>query len=307
MPAGNGSRTHATEKQGATSRTPRVPTPASARWVVTLGGGAALLAAAAISFEGLSGLGQMIGIRDPWLMPASIDIYASTSALAALLLPEGHDARGAAVWNARLGLAMSMVGNAAFRAFHLGGFTLQDWVLTFIGTWPPAIVERLLHLQGNVNGAGEVAADAAPSAPADGTPRADDAPPPGAGEPADENADKAPIVPPTAPERPPTMPPIPAADSRARSNVVNLADRRNGADRRSLDDWVVAAEPHYRALADRLGRKPTAPELVAELVAHGQPELKSSRARDVRRETEKLVDAAPEADSDSDRDGQEVA
>jgi hypothetical protein len=138
-----------------------VPTPKSARRVVTIGGASALLAAAAISFEGLSGLGQMIGITPPWLMPVAIDIYASTSALAALLLPEGHVARRTAVWNARLGLAMSMAGNAAYRALHLGGFTPQDWVLTLIGTWPPAIVERLLHLQGRVNGAGEtvVAAD----------------------------------------------------------------------------------------------------------------------------------------------------
>lgn len=129
----------------------QIPTPDSARWVVTIGGGFALLASAAISFEGLSGLGQMIGINPPWLLPIAIDIYAATCTLAALLLPEGHHARKTAVWNARLGLGMSMAGNAAFRALHLGAFTPQDWILTSIGAWPPLIVERLLHLQGQVN------------------------------------------------------------------------------------------------------------------------------------------------------------
>ncbi len=287
-----------------------VPTPKSARRVVTIGGASALLAAAAISFEGLSGLGQMIGITPPWLMPVAIDIYASTSALAALLLPEGHAARRTAVWNARLGLAMSMAGNAAYRALHLGGFTPQDWVLTLIGTWPPAIVERLLHLQGRVNGAGEAAAAAEP-ADADGTQKSNaDGAKRDAGEAADANADgaadKAPIRPPTAPKQPPTKTPTPTADAPTRSNVVNLADRRNGADRRTLDDWAIVAEPHYRALVERNGRKPTAPELVAELVAHGQPELKASRARDVRRETEKIVDPDRDAETEPDRD-QEVA
>lgn len=146
-------------KRGKTAPTEpnqAVATPKSARVVASIGGGLALAAGAAISFQGLSGLGDLAGINPPWLLPIAIDVYAATSTILSLLLPIGHRARSAAEWNARLGLAMSMAGNAAFRALHLGSFTPEDGVLTFVGAWPSVIVERLLMLQGRVVGAGTV-------------------------------------------------------------------------------------------------------------------------------------------------------
>lgn len=128
----------------------KVKTPRSAVLVVSVGGSASLAAAAAISFQGLTGLGMLAAIERPWLLPLAIDIYAAICTLAALLLPADHPARPAAVWNARAGLAMSMAGNAADRAMHLGSFTVADAFLTFVGAWPSLIVERLLHLQGRL-------------------------------------------------------------------------------------------------------------------------------------------------------------
>lgn len=129
---------------------PKVKTPRAAVLVGSTGGTAALLAAAAVSFQGLAGLGALVGIANPWLLPIAIDIYAATSTLVALLLPPAHPARSTAVWNARLGLAMSMAGNAADRAMHLGSYSPADGFLTFVGAWPSLIVERLLHLQGRL-------------------------------------------------------------------------------------------------------------------------------------------------------------
>lgn len=130
----------------------QIPTPRAALRIAAVGIPTALAAGAAVSFQGLAGLGMLVGIRDPWLLPIAIDVYAATSALITLFLPEGHRARNTALWNARLGLVMSMSGNAAFRAMHLDatGYTTSDGILTFVGAWPSLIVERLLHLQGRL-------------------------------------------------------------------------------------------------------------------------------------------------------------
>jgi hypothetical protein len=140
--------------QPAPAADPAPATPRAALRTAAVGIPIALLAGAAVSFQGLAGLGTLVGIRDPWLLPIAIDVYAATSTLITLFLPEGHRARTTALWNARLGLAMSMSGNAAFRAMHLGvaGYTVSDGVLTFVGSWPSLIVERLLHLQGRLTG-----------------------------------------------------------------------------------------------------------------------------------------------------------
>lgn len=133
--------------------TPRpARTPRAAKRVAAVGIPVALIAAAAVSFAGLTLLGGFAGIDHPWLMPVAIDVYATTATLIAMLLPEGHPARRTAVWNARLGLAMSMSGNALARSLHLGtrGYTISDALLTFVGAWPSLIVERLLQLQGRL-------------------------------------------------------------------------------------------------------------------------------------------------------------
>lgn len=125
-------------------------TPARARWIVGVGGSIVLAAAAAISFQGLSGLGRLMGIDRPWLLPIAIDAYASICTLLAIFLPAGHTARRAVIANARIGLAMSVLGNIVDRGLTLGHWTPRDIALTFISSWPSVIVERVLHLQGKL-------------------------------------------------------------------------------------------------------------------------------------------------------------
>lgn len=142
-----------------------VPTPNAARWTVGIGGTVSLGAAAAISFETLVRLADRLGITPGYLLPAAIDVYAATATLASLLLPSVHPARGTAMWNARGGLAMSVLANAVYHGLVLGSLGGTDLVLIFISAWPPLIVERLLHLQGRLALTVSAPADSAAPAP----------------------------------------------------------------------------------------------------------------------------------------------
>lgn len=282
------------------ARTP-IPTPRSVKRVAALGIPVSLAAAAAVSFAGLAELGTFAGIDHPWLMPVAIDVYATTATLIAMLLPEGHRARRTAVWNARLGLAMSMSGNALARALHLGtrGYTVSDALLTFIGAWPSLIVERLLHLQGHLTVGDDAADGHAPAATTDAAAATT-----------------------TGQRRPPSTPSrgdgggtasattaAPASDAETATttterdggaSVTHLAERRrpNGGDDtgggHGDDTWARIAAPHYRTFVRTSGgTRPNAPQLAALLRAAGHPELSKTRAREIRRATERHIAEHP--------------
>jgi hypothetical protein len=247
------------------------------RRVAAVGIPISLAASAAVSFQGLTGLGALVGIAHPWLLPISIDVYAVTSTLIAMLLPEGHRARRTAVWNARLGLAMSMAGNAVFRAVHLGSYAASDIVLTFVGAWPSLIVERLLHLQGRLadsHGRRTAAVEAAePEQTATVQSATVQAPPvspatvqpavaarPLTPAPATAHTNRSPA--PATAHRPPAPTVQPASGASARTTVKR---------------WVEIGHPVYVAVQDATGRRPTEnayrdalAEEVARLIAAGQ-------------------------------------
>jgi hypothetical protein len=127
--------------------TPSSTTPQRVLAVARIGGGLSLVAAAMISFEGLNGLGALIGIHPSWLLPLAIDIYAVTCAVVALNLPAGHAVRGSAVGNAALGLLMSMGGNSTYRGMT-HGWSGHNIILMVADACPSLIVERLIHLVG---------------------------------------------------------------------------------------------------------------------------------------------------------------
>lgn len=253
-----------------TDATPTPETPRAVKRVTALGIPVSLAAAAAVSFAGLTDLGRDAGIAHPWLMPVAIDVYAATATLTAMLLPDTHPGRRAALWHARLGLAMSMGGNALARYLHLGaaGYTPSGMLLTLVGAWPSLIVERLLQLQGRLSapgsgspaprrrtptaGAAAAAGSRAPGTrhwhPATGAPALP--PPSGIGTPGT-------AAPAAAP--PPAMPPRNAA--RQPGNVVQLKT----PGRLSPDQWAQLALPLWTRHADTTGAAPTAKQLAAAL------------------------------------------
>lgn len=273
--------------RGETTPPAPVKTPRSVKRVAAGGIPVSLAAAAAVSFAGLTELGSFAGIQHPWLMPVAIDVYATTATLIAMLLPEGHRARRTAVWNARLGLAMSMSGNALARSLHLGtaGYTASDALLTFVGAWPSLIVERLLHLQGHLTVGESSAAEPATQAP----------PVPASSAP--------PALPSGATEKR-------ATSARKRQPAGATVTDMGASGGLSLEEWAERAAPVYVELMDRNGAAPTAPKLMAELVQRGNPAVGPARARLVRKATEDRLGLSKDPDEESepgDEDLQEAS
>jgi hypothetical protein len=79
-----------------------------------------------------------------------------------------------------------------------------------------------------------------------------------------------------------------SADSTAGADVIDFTTAADGI-RRSLPEWVELALPLYRQHIRDTGDKPNAPQLAALLDAAGHGAPGASRARDVRRETEKAA------------------
>ena len=235
-----------------------VPTPATARWTVGVGGSVALLGASAISFQTLAKLGDLLGILPSWLLPIAIDVYAATATVASLLLPALHSGRQTAIWNARLALSMSVIGNAVFHGLRLGSWSATDIVLTVISAWPPLIVERLLHLQGRL-----AAAESAPAEEA--TERAS----------GDRSNARKPKPQRSHPE--PNANEQSAHNDRSHDESTDASDRteddrsgersdriNDGTDRTlttatgrpSMDRWAQVGRPVYETLARELGKRP---------------------------------------------------
>lgn len=293
--------TTAPERNDTGEKTPSRPikTPRSVKRVAAIGIPVSLAAAAAVSFAGLTELGFFAGIDHPWLMPVAIDVYATTATLIAMLLPEGHRARRTAVWNARLGLAMSMSGNAVARALHLGtrGYTISDAILTFIGAWPSLIVERLLHLQGHLTvvehapatdtESSTVHADT-PSTDTVQTPSVDERPPSG-------ESSSAPSTETTVHRSAAPSSDRPRRASTARPKPSTPAPSTGQPDK---DVWVEIGHPVYLTVRDRVGKRPPEGEFqealaaeAARLIALGQlpdcyAEPSLSTAKRVRKDVE---------------------
>lgn len=304
---------------------PPAKTPRSVKWVAAIGIPISLAAAAAVSFAGLAELGTFAGIDHPWLMPVAIDVYATTATLIAMLLPEGHRARRTAVWNARLGLAMSMSGNAVARALHLGtrGYSTSDAILTFIGAWPSFIVERLLHLQGHLTVADSATAPAdeePPLAPPLAPPveveqRHPQAPPDtatgvtdGAPETATAGATQAPLTSATSAPQPPPRSATGkgATATRKRHSTGGTVTDMGASGGLSLPEWAERAAPVYLELMERNGEAPSAPKLMAELVQRGNPAVGPARARLVRKATEDRLGLTKDPDEEPEPGDDEI-
>jgi len=141
---------------------------------VRRGATVAMLLAAGISARTLFQLGEIIGLPKEfaWMLPGAFDVYAYTSATVAASIPAVHPARRWAVWNARVALTFTMVGNSLVHALYLMShgqkWTGTDYALVAVSAIPPIIVERLLHLQTKI--AAEVPATvAAPATPTPAT------------------------------------------------------------------------------------------------------------------------------------------
>lgn len=270
---------------------PAVRTPSSVRTVAAIGIPISLAASAAVSFQGLTGLGALVGISDPWLLPIAIDVYAVTSTLIAMLLPENHRARKTAVWNARLGLAMSMSGNAAYRAIHLGSYTLSDAILTFVGAWPSAIVERLLHLQGRLADSTPTAATGSSEQQTGNTDDIDNMN--GTDNNEDPSSDLDDNVPDHETDKTPDNPVTVNGPLDRQPVIVNTPGngkpenrqaapaKRNADGQPSTDTWVEIGKPIYDQLRAELGKRPgetkfhaALTDRVTALIADGlQPEV----------------------------------
>lgn len=266
----------------------------------------AMILAAGISARTLFQLGRIIGLpwQFAWMLPGAFDVYAFTSATAAASIPAAHPARRWAVWNARVALSFTMIGNSLVHALYLMShgqkWTGTDYALTAMSAIPPIIVERLLHLQTKIASDGTSApavavgtassADQVPTAPRKKAPMKAPSAPTAADRGADGSADE---VPPSAL----------GADGAANTGADESAD--GGADvidmatagaaaKRNIDQWAAAALPLYRHhITTHNGAEPNAPQLADAIERAGLGTLGKSRARDVRKATAELHETTP--------------
>lgn len=284
------------------------PTPAVSDDVirkVRRGATVAMLLAAGISARTLFQLGEIIGLpkQFAWMLPGAFDVYAYTSATVAAAIPAAHSARAWAVWNARIALGFTMIGNALVHALFLmsnkQGWTGTDYALTAVSAIPPIIVERLLHLQT------KIAADAPSAAPAAATGGAGKMP----------DAEKAATTPKGASAATPATTPPPAAPAPAATRATASAPDGNepperdatvvpinGNGRRSAADWAKLALPPVRAwIKANPGAELTGP-IVGRLLREAHPDLPVPGGvrseRNIRAAVEELLDGA---DDDSER------
>src|SRR4051812_40333532 len=112
-------------------------------WWVIVGMAVAALSAAVASFAGLRGLAQVAGWPDQlaWLLPVTIDAYATTSARVWLAgTVGGEGARSFARANAIGAIATSIVGNAGYHLIAAGIVVISWPIVVLVGAVPAAVL-----------------------------------------------------------------------------------------------------------------------------------------------------------------------
>ena len=118
-------------------------------WWVIVGMTVAAISAAVASFAGLRGLAQVAGWPDrlAWLLPVTIDAYATTSARVWLAGTLGSSrARSFARANAIGAIATSIVGNAGYHLIATGLIPISWPIIVLVGAVPAAVLGLTAHL-----------------------------------------------------------------------------------------------------------------------------------------------------------------
>lgn len=294
--------------------------PGFTRWTLRIGGGAALLCGAILSFFALYGLAVMNGWPRyiAWALPGSVDVLTATAIVTAMSVPRHHRGAKVAHWCAAASLLMTVGCNVEYHALlPTTQWTIGHDFLVATGAVPAIVVELILVMQMYLGDgatlatatATEVPLPALPVVPlADGEQRHPQAPldtATGATETATagatEGATQAPSVP--ASSAPPALPSgatekrATAARKRqpATATVTDIGATGGGL---STPEWVERAAPVYLELMRRNGESPSAPKLMAELVQRGCPAVKPARARVIRGAVEEHLGLSKDADEE---------
>ncbi len=123
-------------------------TPPRLPWIVWLGLGIVLAAAAVLSFDALRGLALAVGIPVglAWLLPVAVDAGAAVSCavwLGRRATPDAAAFAGRMTWAL---LAVTVLGNAAQLGMHAHAVVPPWWVAVAVGAIPPAVVGATVHL-----------------------------------------------------------------------------------------------------------------------------------------------------------------
>lgn len=298
--------------------------PGFTRWTLRIGGGAALLCGAILSFFALYGLAVMNGWPRyiAWALPGSVDVLTATAIVTAMSVPRHHRGAKVAHWCAAASLLMTVGCNVEYHALlPTTQWTIGHDFLVATGAVPAIVVELILVMQMYLGDGAtlatatgtEVPLPAPPIAPlADGEQRHPQAPLDtatgaigGATETATAGATQGATAPPPAPATStPQALPSGATEKRAtatrkRQPAGATVTDMGASGGLSLEEWAERAAPVYVELMDRNGAAPTAPKLMAELVQRGNPAVGPARARLVRKATEDRLGLSKDADEES--------
>jgi hypothetical protein len=127
-----------------------IEVPAFTRWALRIGGGAALVCGAILSFFALYGLAVMNGWPRyiAWALPGSVDVLTATAAVVAMSVPRAHRGASIAHWSAAASLLITVGCNVEFHALlPATRWSIGHVFLVATGAVPAIVVELILVMQ----------------------------------------------------------------------------------------------------------------------------------------------------------------
>jgi len=235
-----------------------VTVPAFTRWALRLGGGAALVCGAILSFFALYGLAVMNGWPRSiaWALPGSVDILTATAIVTAMSVPRAHRGAKIAHWCAAASLAMTVGCNIEFHALlPATHWSIGHVFLVATGAVPAVVVELILVMQMYLGDGAVLAAadDARTETPAERSNARKSKPQ--RSQP--ETDASGPLASNAQDERPQSEASAHSdRDASARPDEESDRSLAAASGRPSMDRWVEIGRPVYETLAGTLGKRP---------------------------------------------------
>jgi hypothetical protein len=229
------------------------------RWTLRIGGGAALVCGAILSFFALYGLAVMNGWPRyiAWALPGSVDVLTATAAIVAMSVPREHRGAKIAHWCAGVSLLITVGCNIEFHALlPATHWSIGHVFLVATGAVPAIVVELILVMQMYL---GDGAALATAEHPSTVQPKQQ---PSKTGTPERPAKDSLTVQLPAAADRPQTVQPstdrpsTPQPDAPTTDRPAAEVNDQAPTGHPNMERWVEIGHPVYLKVKTSHGKRP---------------------------------------------------